>query len=409
MIINSNEEVVRRKKRDFRRFWAGQVISNLGSSFTSFALPLLTFKLTGSAINLGLAFAVNMLPYLLFGLVIGALVDRLNRKLLMIVSDLLRACAIALLPLLASIMWLNVWWIYAVIFISSTLSICFDSANFAALPSLVDQNKLMAANGQIQASYSFAGVIGPLLAALLLVVVSVPMLLLCDAFSFLLSAGSLALVRMSFNPETEERKERTSLFQAIAEGLRYVLTHPVLSWLTLLLVFVNLIIPAVLIQFVLFAKQVLFVSDAQLAVLYSAGSIGIVGISLVAGQLRKHLSYSFLALGALMLQGLSVIALALLHWYWAVLVLWTLQSGWVVLFDIANVSLGQTIIPNYLLGRVVSFVKVLTWSISPLGALLGGFLIERTKNVSLVYVWLGILMFAVAFAFVFTPLGHIER
>jgi MFS family permease len=69
---------------DFWRFWTGQTISNLGSSFTQFALPLLIFKLTGSAINLGLASAAIFLPYLLFGLLIGAWVDRVDRKRLMI-------------------------------------------------------------------------------------------------------------------------------------------------------------------------------------------------------------------------------------------------------------------------------------------------------------------------------------
>jgi MFS family permease len=73
---------------DFGRFWLGQTVSNLGSSFTFFALPLLVFKLTGSPINLGLATAFEFVPYLLFGLVIGAWVDRVDRKRLMIATDL---------------------------------------------------------------------------------------------------------------------------------------------------------------------------------------------------------------------------------------------------------------------------------------------------------------------------------
>jgi MFS family permease len=65
---------------DFKRFWAGQTISQLGSSFTEFATPLLVFKLTHSPVSLGIATAANFVPYLLFGLVIGAWVDRLGRK-----------------------------------------------------------------------------------------------------------------------------------------------------------------------------------------------------------------------------------------------------------------------------------------------------------------------------------------
>src|ERR671924_1832929 len=86
---------------DFWRFWAGQTISQLGSSFTLFATPLLIFKLTHSSVNLGIATAANFVPYLLFGLVIGAWVDRVDRKRLMIAVDLARGAVIGLIPLLS--------------------------------------------------------------------------------------------------------------------------------------------------------------------------------------------------------------------------------------------------------------------------------------------------------------------
>jgi MFS family permease len=122
---------------DFGRFWLGQTISNLGSSFTFFALPLLVFKLTGSPINLGITTAATFVPYLLFGLVIGAWVDRVDRKRLMIATDLARAAVIATIPLLAAADALSVGWVYAVAFASATLTIAFDAAEFAAIPSLV--------------------------------------------------------------------------------------------------------------------------------------------------------------------------------------------------------------------------------------------------------------------------------
>src|SRR5437016_3185066 len=123
---------------DFWKFWLGQTISNLGSSFTGFALPLIVFKLTGSAVNLAIS--------------------------------------------------------------SATLSLFFGFAQVTAVASLVTQEDLVTANGRIQASYSAVSAIGPLLAGLLVATVPLPALLLLDALSFLLSAGSLALLRTSFNP-----------------------------------------------------------------------------------------------------------------------------------------------------------------------------------------------------------------
>ncbi len=124
---------------DFWTFWTGQTLSNLGGSFSMFALPLLVYQLTHSAVSLGITSASVFLPYLLFGLVIGAWLDRVDRKRLMIATDLARALVIAAIPALYLTGHLSVWWIYGLGFVSSTLGICFDAGEFAAIPSLVRQ------------------------------------------------------------------------------------------------------------------------------------------------------------------------------------------------------------------------------------------------------------------------------
>src|SRR5712692_3141420 len=108
---------------DFWKFWLGQTISNLGSSFTGFALPLIVFKLTGSALNLAISSATSMLPLLLFGLIVGAWVDRVDRRRLMIGADLSLGLVFASIPLLAAVGRLSIGCIYAVGFLSATLSL----------------------------------------------------------------------------------------------------------------------------------------------------------------------------------------------------------------------------------------------------------------------------------------------
>jgi MFS family permease len=126
MASADTDSLKRRKTIDFWKFWTGETISNLGSSFTQFALPLLVFKLTGSALNLGIATAAAFLPYLLFGLVIGAWVDRLDRKRMMILVDVGQALVIASIPVMFLLGALNVWWVFGVAFVSTTLKIFFD-------------------------------------------------------------------------------------------------------------------------------------------------------------------------------------------------------------------------------------------------------------------------------------------
>jgi MFS family permease len=394
---------------DFGRFWLGQTISNLGSSFTFFALPLLVFKLTGSPINLGITTAATFIPYLLFGLVIGAWVDRVDRKRLMIATDLARAAVIATIPLLAAADALSVGWVYAVAFASATLTIAFDAAEFAAIPSLVPSgDDLVTANGRVHASYSAAQIAGPLLAGLLITVAPVQQVLWVDAASFLASAGTLLLIGTSFNvPRNQEA--RRAIRHEILDGLRYVLGHPVLRNISAMMALINLVGATVYAQLVVFAKRQLYASDSRVALLYAAGSAGVVLLSLAAGPVRRRLSFSVAALGALVVDGLLTVVLAATRWYWAALVLWAAISGLGIFFNINTGSLRQQIVPNHLLGRVLSIAGVLAWSAIPVGALAGGWAVERTGSVALVYGIIGTLVALLALAFSFGPLGHADR
>jgi len=392
---------------DFWKYWTGQTISNLGSSITLFALPLLVYTLTGSALDLGIATAVTFLPYLLFGLILGAWTDRVDRKSMMIGTDIARALVVASIPLLAAFGLLSIWWIYVVAFVHATLKICFDAGEFAAIPSLVNRDDLVTANGRIQASYSAASIVGPLLAGVLVRLVPLPVLMLIDGFSFLLSAFSLALIRISFN--SGEKRAPTSIRTDVVEGLRYVLSHPVLRNISIMMALVNFVGSTTYAQLILFAKVRLQASDVQASLLYSAGSLGVVILSLAAGQLRRRWSFSTVALGALMLEGALTAVFAFMHWYWVAIALWTLIGGLGILFNINTGSLRQAIVPNHMLGRVISIASVLAWSAIPLGSLLGGFAITWTQNVALVYAVIGVLTFLIPLAFSFTALGHAER
>jgi hypothetical protein len=135
----------------------------------------------------------------------------------------------------------------------------------------------------------------------------------------------------------------------------------------------------------------------------------VVVLALLAGPLRKRWSFSRVALGALMTEGLLTIVFSQLRWYWPALVVWGISGGLGILFTITTASLRQAIVPNHLLGRIMSIAGVLAWSAIPLGALAGGYAIERTHNVALVYAAIGVLTFLIPFAFSFTPLGHADR
>ena len=393
---------------DFRRFWIGQTVSAFGTSFTELALPLLVFKLTGSPVVLAAAAALTAVPHLAFGLLIGAWADRMDRRRLMIAVDVLAAATAASVPASGALGLLGVGWVFVVVFVLATLSIFFRAAEFGAIPSLVEREELVTANGRIQASLATATVAVPLVAGALLVVLPLERLLLVDAASFLVSAIALGLIRRSFNgPATGARK---SLGADVVDGLRYVLRHPVLRNISLMMALVNFVSSSAFAELVLFAKLRYGASDTEIGILFAAGGVGVVLMSLAAGSLRKRWTFGTVALGALMASGLFIVALSLAPSFWIAVPLWGLAAGLGVLFNINTGSLRQAIVPNRMLGRIITIAMVLAWSAQPLGTMLGGFAIEQTGDVQLVYAAIGIATFLIPLAFWrFSPLGHAER
>ena len=396
--------------RDFAKFWVGQTISNLGSSFTQWAVPLLVFQLTHSALNLGIAMAATFLPYLLFGLPLGAWMDRVDRKRAMVALDSINALVILSIPLVAQFGHLDVWLIYAVTFIQSTVFIAFSAGEFAAIPSLVSTDDLVTANGRIQATFSAAQVAGPLLAGVLVSFLPLVWVMAFDAASFAISAVSLALIRSSFNVVSDEPKQATTILHDVREGLRYVLSHPVLRNISAMMALINFVNAGVFAELVLFATERLDAGRFEIGVLFAAGSAGVVVTGLLAGRLRKRFSFTALAMTSLMLMGACLVVFAGVTSYWAALPLWAAASGLGILFNINTGSLRQAIVPNQLLSRVMSIASVLAWSAIPAGALVGGWVVSATDNVAAVYGVIGILIICIASFFrFFTALGDAQR
>lgn len=388
--------------RDFYLFLAAQSISSFGSAFTIFALPLLVYRLTGSALNLGLVTVAEFLPYLLFGLLIGAAVDRMDRRRIMVLSDLAQAAVIASIPLLLLLGALPVAWIYAAGFLSSVLWILFNTAEFSAVPSLVRREDLTAANSYLQGSYAAATVAGPLAAGAVVALFPISAVFLLDALTFLVSALLVLRIRTGFARDEEAAREDRG---ALA-GLRFLWGDPLLRSLCLVMAVANCVGYTVYAQLVLFAKEQLGASDARTALLYAAGSAGMVVLAAAAGPLRRRLRFGTLTLGALGLGGAAIVGLSLTTSYWLAALLWALTWGLVVLFTITTNTLYQQTVPDHLLGRVRSTTQVLTWSAIPLGALAGSLAIQATGSVSLVYGAIGATICACALLFRFTALGR---
>lgn len=399
--------------RDFWLYFCGQAVSQLGGSFTTFALPLLVYKLTGSATDLALTTAAEMVPYLLFGLVLGAVVDRFDRKRLMLASDLAQAAVVAVIPVLALAGALRVEDVYAVAFVQTTLVIVFDCGEFAAIPALVGGDDLVSANARIQATNNAGRILGPGLAGALVAFLPVPDLLFVDAGSFVVSSACLLLIRTGFNAAAPGARPAgrlvRSLLADVREGLGYVWSNPVLRSVSLMMAAVNFVYSTTGAQLVLFARRALRADNSEIGFLYAAGGAGIVGVSLAAGAIRRRVSFAATVLGSLAICGLATAAMALAGAYGPALVLWALASGFGLLININTGALRQAIVPPRLYGRVASVGRVIAWSAIPLGALAGAAAIDLSGNVAAVYAVIGALVALIAVGFAFSPVAHGDR
>jgi MFS family permease len=228
-----------------------------------------------------------------------------------------------------------------------------------------------------------------------------------DALSFLISAGSLALIRRSFN--ATQPKPKAPIHRDIADGLRYVFHQPVVRAIVALAALSNFLIPTVRAQLVLFADQRFQANAIQLSWYYAAGPVGALVFSLIAGQVSRRFAFSRVVLGSSLLYGSAILLLSLAPWFWMALLLFVLSAGLLTLFNITQGSLRQQIVPHDLYGRVGSAVNVIAQSSAPLGVFAGGLVITATNKVALVYGGIGVAMMLVAVSFTFTALGRAER
>ncbi|GHJ41632.1 MFS transporter [Streptomyces sp. TS71-3] len=393
------------RRRDYRLFLTAQTISNLGSSFTSFGLPLLVFRLTGSPLKLALTTVSGFLPYLLFGLVIGAWIDRVDRRRVMIGTVVARGLTIAVLPVLAASGTLVVWDVYAVAFVNTSLGIASSAIEGTAVPGLVSGRGLARANGALRGGYAAAKVVGPLLAgALIGGGVPVTGVFVVDAVSFWIAAAMLRAVRTPFN--APRAPARTSVAADIATGLRHVRADPALCVIALHAALYNLIGSTVTAQLVLFAHERLGAGDARVGVLYAGGAAGTAVALLTSSRIADRVPFPVATLGVMTCWSILVLGMSASTHFVLGALLWTCAAGLPTVYAVQTLTYRQTAVPEHLLGRVQTTGQVLAWSAQPVGATVGATVIHATGDIAAVYAASALLMLVITLFFWLGPFGR---
>jgi MFS family permease len=273
--------------------WSGQVVSSLGTQISQYAFPLLLLAISGSPLSAGLSFALHSLPYLLLSLPAGGLIDRWNRKYVMIICDTGRALCLASIPIAAFFGLLTPWLLYAASFLEGVLFTFFSIAEVSCLPRIVSKQQLPAANTQNIATESITIIIGPTLCGLLYSLSrSIPFL--ADAFSYAISVLSLCWIKI---PLQEKRPAQPRhLWQDIKEGIAWIWHHPLIRFLAVISAGKNFIGAGFLLLIIVLAQRQHF-SPFFITSIFTIGGIGSILGTLLAPFIQKKMSFGTALIG----------------------------------------------------------------------------------------------------------------
>ncbi|HEX4202984.1 MAG TPA: MFS transporter [Ktedonobacteraceae bacterium] len=382
------------RQRDYLLLWGGQVVSLTGSQVSQLAFPLLILALTHSPAQAGIAAALRTFPYLVVSLPVGALVDRWNRKRVMIVCDGARFLSMASIPLALFLGHLTIVQLYLVSLLEGTLFVFFDLAEVSSLPQVVSKEQLPAASAQNIATYNIAMLLGSPLGGLLYGVGRLfPFLI--DTVSYLCSVLALLFIRTPF--QQEHTRATRALRIEVKEGLKWLWEQRLVRSLALLLCGLNLMTGGITLISIVLGQHV-HASTVDPGLLFAvAGIAGVLG-SLVAPLLHRHLSFFVIAISALWAQALLTPLLILAP---NLLLLGTVLALLFFLFPIFDVlqrSLRMALIPDALQGRINSVYRLIVFSSNPVSVALTGLLLQNVGTTFTILLMTGGLTLIAIFA-----------
>ena len=362
--------------RGFRRLWIGETVSQFGEMISQLALPLVAILvLRASTFEVGLLTALQTAAFAVVGLPVGALVERMRFRSVLIVNDLIRAAALGWIPLAQLLGVLTIGQLYAVAVVSGVSTVFFDVAYQSYLPQLVGRELLVQGNARLQASESVSQIAGPSLGGLLIQALTAPYAILVDALSFLWSAAYVTAIDV--RPPRPERRADRQLRREIGEGLRFVLGDRMLRAIAMCTGSSNLFSSMNLAVFYLLLARELRLSPGVIGLVGSTSALGGLAGSLLAGRLAARVGQGPAIWISAAASGPCAFVAPFVQRDWTLGLLAVAQitmSMCNVVYNITQVSFRQGLCPPGLLGRMNATMRFLVWGTMPFGGVLGGVL-----------------------------------
>jgi MFS family permease len=367
-----------RENRNYRYTWIGQIISEIGDHFNTIAVFSLALKYTGSGKVVGGVLLARGLAVVTAGPVAGVLLDRADRKRLMLGSDLVRS--VIALAFLLCLIYPASWLLFVMSALLMFASPFFTTGRAAILPAIATKEQLHTANSLTQTTQWTTLAIGTLLGGTSVMQFGYGVAFILNAFSFIASAVCISRLRVpgGFRARTEALTEQRVLrpWHEYREGLRYVRGVPLLLGIVLIHVGWATGGGAAQLLFSLFGEVVFQKGAAGIGAIWSSAAIGLIAGGAIAHRYGESLSYStykWTLSGCYLLHGMAYVAFSQMREFWAALLFIALSRAAVGLTSVLNMTQMLRHVPDHFRGRVFSTIESLTWGTMMFSMTLAGY------------------------------------
>ncbi len=353
----------------FIRLWASQTTSLFGENFASIAQAFIILKMTGSPTSMGLSMALSSMPRLLASFFGGVMVDRLERKQVLVASDVVSGCLDLALATVIFAGRVQVWHIYVVIIARSLARAFYDPAMNSLIPALVDREVLVRANALQQSALAIASTAGPALAGVMVETAGAGPAVLLAGLTFLISSLLLATMRESSKPPVS----RKSALQDFVAGLAYVRQRKWIFRLTVAFALVNMITAVRMVVMPFISRDIYGRGMTGYGLTLSAGSAGALASVMVLAALKRMSAKHRMISLAIAVFALGTIGLAFCpSLEWALPVCFVIGLAGPVMGSCAN-ALYQEFVPSELMGRVFAFRATFATALMPVANMAAGY------------------------------------
>jgi MFS family permease len=387
------------KGRDFTLLFFGQLTAGIGNGMLQLALPWLVLQLTGSALQLGVAYFFQFLPMLLFGILGGVFVDRWDRRLTIVIVDGIRGLAFLSVGAIYYFDGLTVEHIYAVIFLESSLANFFNPARAALMPNLVEPANLRAANSLMEITRHIGFFIAPPVGGVLIAMLGPAAVLLGDGIAFLLSGITVTMIR--WRPQRREQVQSDNLLhsaqqvvQETVASLNTIGSRRLLQVAVLLGFALNIVVAPIQVLLPLFVLDVKGEDASYFGLLVAGLLVGLIAGSLTAPATTHRLGLGPMAIVAVLILGVVISITSWLPTLWPPLLAMTIAGAAIGSLNVAQTTMLQGATTDEERGRVSAAYFTATLGIRPFSFLIVGAMAEAV-DIRLMFVVMGLLALAV--------------